>query len=175
MTILFLVILILILFLKYNKKNEYDFIKLINNWTTNYSKLSFNNIKLINYNNKINTNKLGIKLNIYVPKIYYNGKYDRKEIIKYNNYVIKPINGHSSTNVYLMSNGINLFTNKKHNIKHFDNIFFNKDIIIEQLLPNENNQYRILDDFKIYTFRGNPEIVLHKYYDYDKNDYSSEY
>ena len=74
MTILFLVILILILFLKYNKKNEYDFIKLINNWTTNYSKLSFNNIKLINYNNKINTNKLGIKLNIYVPKIYYNGK-----------------------------------------------------------------------------------------------------
>jgi hypothetical protein len=36
MTILFLVILILILFLKYNKKNEYDFIKLINNWKIKY-------------------------------------------------------------------------------------------------------------------------------------------
>jgi len=173
MTILFLVILILILFLKYNKKNEYDFIKLINNWKIKYSQFKFNNKKLNEYNNKINTNLLGIKLNINVPKIYYYGKYNSDELRKYNNYVIKPINGHSSTNVYLMSNGINLFNNKKTTLENIDNIFFNKNIIIEELLKNENNTYGILDDFKIYTFRGNPEIILHKYYDYKKNDYYS--
>ena len=48
-------------------------------------------------------------------------------------------------------------------------------LIIEELLPNENNKYSVLDDFKIYTFRGNPELILHKYYDYEKNNYYSDY
>ena len=76
-------------------------------------------------------------------------------------FVIKPARGYSSTNVFVMSNGVNLLDGKTWNrqevIDKFSNSkqsqsHSNQKIIIEELLIPWNEEARILHDYKFYMF-----------------------
>lgn len=164
---------------KYNT-NNYDFINIINNWTVIYDKYSFSGYKLKELNRKIIAPKIMNSIGIKTPKIYYYGNIQKvnKNIFNKKAYIIKPERGHTSMNVYLMYNGINLFDGKKYNYNDFEKIFNynqskyietleNNNIIIEEFILNydSKNNYVINDDFKVFTFRGTPELILHKFYE----------
>ena len=98
------------------------------------------------------------------------GEYKNVGKLLYNkrNYVIKPRRGHSSDRVFLLQNGVNLFTNRKMNLGELDQIFGLKDetVIIEELLTN-HDENSVLDDYKFYVFKGKIEIILHKCFEKD--------
>lgn len=177
MIIVFFIIILLFFFIYKQKKVEmiknykkYSFLEIIHNWGYIYNNLYFNNKKLITFNNKYNTYLLSKKLNVKVPKMYYYGLYKdmNKEILNKKNFVIKPLNGHSSQNVLLINNKLNLFNNKTYNINNFNRIFKNSFVIVEEFLKDKNGKYNIPDDFKFFVFKGNPELILHKVYKNNK-------
>ena len=152
--------------------SKYDFLELIANWKNIYKKYTYLNTPLNNFNDKYNAYLLIKGLNLKVPKLYFSGKFKdiNLELINSNKvFILKPRYGHSSNNVFLMNKGTNLFDNKKYGINHFKKIFYkNQDIIIEEYIKNFNydndKEYSINDDFKVYTFKGTPELILHKFY-----------
>jgi hypothetical protein len=77
------------------------------------------------------------------------------------NYVIKPTIGHSSKNVFIMKNGLNLFDKKRYQPQEIlailkeqleDNVHLN--FLIEEFLQNEEGKTEILKDYKIFCFNG---------------------
>ena len=159
-----------------NKDINYNFLNVINNWNIVYNNYSFLNYNLQELNNKIIAPKIIKSIGIKTPKIYYHGNINNvnKDIFKKKAYIIKPENGHSSNNVFLINNSINIFDGKKYNYNDFKKIFNytkkNNNVIIEEYILNYNsfNKYGINDDFKVYTFKGTPELILHKFYENNK-------
>jgi hypothetical protein len=157
------------------------FLNLIKNWKSNFSNRTYNGVTLHNYNDKYNANKLVESFNIRVPKIYFVGKYNDLPaglLDDYINYVIKPRSGHSSKNVFLVSNGIDSFTDKAVTSEMLYNSFglWNDEIIVEELLKDGNNT--ILDDYKCYVFDGDVKFILHKSYingKYTRNWYNRKW
>ena len=169
-TIFFFITGIIIFFLIRKHKNhfyvkEYNFIKITSNWYNNYSNYYFNNIPLYNFDNKYETYKLMKNLGIRTPKLYFYGNYNnyKNKLLNKKHFVIKPIKGHSSNNVFLVSNNINMFTKKRITYDKLDTVFNNKIVMIEEFLKDNYNNYTIPDDYKLYTFKGNVEIILHKF------------
>lgn len=183
---IFLISLIIIInIINFDKDKYYflkfDFLNIINNWTIIYNNYSFLNYKLKELNQKIIAPKVMNMIGIKTPKIYYHGTIQKvnKNILKKKAYIIKPEFGHTSMNVYAMYNGINLFDGKKYNYTDFEKIFnYNQidyietlenynNVIIEEFILNYDNKnnYVINEDFKVFTFKGTPELILHKFYE----------
>lgn len=76
-------------------------------------------------------------------------------------YVIRPTIGHSCNNVYIMTNGVNLFDHKYYTpagIKDALKIETLKnpaqEFLIEEFLMNDSGAYEILKDYKFFCFNG---------------------
>uniref|UniRef100_A0A6C0AVH0 ATP-grasp domain-containing protein n=1 Tax=viral metagenome TaxID=1070528 RepID=A0A6C0AVH0_9ZZZZ len=164
-----------------NVSNSSIFLNLTKNWKSNFSNMTYNGITIDSYNDKYNANKLVESFNIRVPKIYFVGKYNDLPtglLDDYANYVIKPRSGHSSKNVFLVSNGIDSFTSKAVTQETLHNSFglWNDEIIVEELLKDGNST--ILDDYKCYVFDGDVKFILHKSYKngkYTRNWYNRKW
>lgn len=113
--------------------------------------------------NKHNSREFAKKYECRVPKLYWEGKDIAS--IKFENlperYVIKPAIGTCSKGVFLMFGEENLFDEKKYSssqiiasLKSAQEIDPNLEFIIEEFLRNEQGEYTIPDDYKIYTFNG---------------------
>ncbi|WP_298524112.1 ATP-grasp fold amidoligase family protein [uncultured Christiangramia sp.] len=99
-----------------------------------------------------------------VPDVYWQGTQadfiDLKIEKLPRNFVLKPTNFSSSKGVYLMNNGVELFSNKSFSTKNLKESFLkelggkNTDVIIEELIPDEMGEFRILDDYRLYMFNG---------------------
>ena len=156
----------------YIYKRNSVFLKLINNWE--------NNKTLVKYNNKHTAYLLMQELGIRTAKLYYNGNYDDIDprFVKRKHYVIKPVHGHSRKDVFLMSNGINLFTGKRVGIDCFNKIFKNRLVRVEEFLTDVNGEYNVPSDYKIFVFNGKAEIVLQHTYEnnsFYKNTFDLDY
>ncbi|MFV8279931.1 ATP-grasp fold amidoligase family protein [Christiangramia marina] len=115
--------------------------------------------------NKYNAKQFALKFGCKVAKLYWHGKKEDFENLDINNlpenYIIKPLFGESSKNIFLMKNGCNLFDSKEYtpkSLRNEINALFNSqddlEIIIEEFIPNENGDFVIPDDYKFYCFNG---------------------
>jgi hypothetical protein len=113
--------------------------------------------------NKHNSKEFARKHNCKVAELYWKGK--NYDTIDFDNlpdqYVIKPIKGHSSRLVFLMDNGVNLMDGKiyaKEDIKELLAKALNEnktsEFLFEEFLRTENGVYKIPDDYKFYMFNG---------------------
>ena len=113
--------------------------------------------------NKHNSKEFARKHNCKVAELYWKGK--NFNTIDFDNlpdqYVIKPIKGHSSRLVFLMDNGVNLMDGKiysKEDIKEVLAKALNEnktsEFLFEEFLRSEDGVYKIPDDYKCYMFNG---------------------
>ena len=107
-----------------------------------------------------------------VPEVYWKGtkeefiKLDLKSLPK--SFVLKPTNSYSSKAVYLMNDGIELFSKNKYSLDELRKSLLSDidkinrtDIIIEQLITDDNGKFRVLEDYRFYMFNG--ELAFIRY------------
>lgn len=115
--------------------------------------------------NKLNSKAFAKKMGCRVSELYWTG--GKQEFLNFDfstlpkNYVIKPLVGKSTNNVFLMHGNKDLFSGNSFNKKELrtqllklfevDN---NLIVIIEEFIPNENGEFAIPQDFRIFTFNG---------------------
>lgn len=151
-------------------QNNYDFIAIISDWGNIYSKYQYNNKSLAELDNKYNSYKMCKDLRIPTPKLYHYGNFDniKKNIYNKRAFVIKPLQECSSNNVFPLvkknNKFINEFDSKEVTKQQLKDTFKNKKVIVEEFIKNDDGEYAIPDDYKIYCFKGNIEFILHKYY-----------
>ncbi len=111
------------------------------------------------YNAKLFAQKMGCK----VAKLYWKGL--NPEEINFDvlpeAYVIRPTVGHSSGNVFLMNNGVNLFDNKLYSSEELSGHMISRlqekvhlEFMIEEFLQELPGTYKILNDYKFFCFNG---------------------
>jgi hypothetical protein len=119
--------------------------------------------------NKYNAREFAKMHGCKVPNLFWRGR----DIDKVNfdflpeNYVIRPTIGHSCQSVFLMNKNLNLFDNKTYSLDQLkmtlnDSLSQNQrlEYLIEEFLPNENGEHKILKDYKIFTFNGRIAAIL---------------
>jgi hypothetical protein len=113
--------------------------------------------------NKFNSRQFVNKYGCKVPDLYYKSK--NIDEIKFSslpeNFVIRPTFGWSSKLVYLMKDGLNLMDNKMYSNEelHFaiaqtlkENP--NLEFLFEEFVKTEEEEVKIPNDYKFYTFNG---------------------
>ncbi|MDT0677464.1 ATP-grasp fold amidoligase family protein [Autumnicola musiva] len=114
-------------------------------------------------NNKHNSREFAQKFNCKVPDLYWEGR--KVEKINFGNlpekYVIRPTIGYSANMVFLMQGDKNLFDDREYSeadiVKELSFAVKENpelDFLVEEFVSNENGQYPIPDDYKIYSFNG---------------------
>lgn len=113
--------------------------------------------------NKYNSREFAKMHNCKVPGLYWKGRNINQVDVKSlpDQYVIRPTIGHSCNLVFLMNNGINLFDQKPHSWNDIKIILHDAlnnnphlEFLVEEFIRDENSQYAVPDDFKVYSFNG---------------------
>ena len=164
------------------EKNKHDFSEIVKNSNRIYSEYNYNNKPLLELSNKYNSYLMCKDLRIPTPELYYYGNYNniKKNIFNKKAFVIKPLDNNSDNNFVLINNNnklINLFNGKNIKKEELNNVFKNKEVFIEELIKNDDGEHTIPDAYKVYSFNGEIEFILHrsfknnKYYSncYDKD------
>lgn len=113
--------------------------------------------------NKYNAKQFAIKMGCKVADLYWRGRdvdqIDFDHLPK--QYVIRPTIGHSSGNVYLMNDGLNLFDNQHYGasdirarLKDSINEMPRAEFLIEEFLQEKPGEFRVLNDYKFLCFNG---------------------
>lgn len=124
-------------------------------------------IRLIN---KWNAKEFAKKMNIRVAKLYWNGKLDDFKKFELSSipdsFIIKPIDGFSSKNVFIINKGVNLFDGKKYDKSSLKQevirLYKSKpglELIIEEFIPDQEGNFRVPIDYKFYMFNGHLEFL----------------
>lgn len=176
-----IIIIVLLLYLIFSRNtvenfsdNPYDFIKYINNWNKRFKNLTYNGMTHYDicqdkYNSYLYCNELGVP----TPDLYFYGDINDVNFNELpDSYVIKSTRGAGSKLVFPIKNGINQFSNAT-DIQDIINKLQNKKCIIEEFIKNEDSEYEIPDDYKIFCFNGIPEIIWKKRF--INNKYYSKY
>jgi hypothetical protein len=114
--------------------------------------------------NKNNAREFAKKHNCKVADLYWKGR-NATEInfsLFLNKYVIRATIGHSSGNVFLINDGLNLMNNKAFDKDDINSTITeickkdqNVEFLIEEFLQSENGEFKIPNDYKFYMFNGN--------------------
>lgn len=115
--------------------------------------------------NKLNSKEFAKKFGSTVAKLYWSG--DEKEFVSFDlnslpeNFIIKPVIGSSSKNVYIMKGNKNLFDGQCYSLTELKaevlDLFASRpglELIIEEFVPNENGDYVVPNDYRFYMFNG---------------------
>ena len=113
--------------------------------------------------NKYNAKQFAISNGCKVAELYWMGadpkhiEFDRLP----DQYVIRPTIGHSSSYVFIMDKGYNLFDQQHYSSEQIINALEEKvattpgtAFLIEEFLQGEAGQYHILSDYKLFCFNG---------------------
>ena len=163
--------------------NKYDFLEIVKDSNRIYNQHKYKNKPLTELINKYNSHLMCKDLRIPTPELYYHGNFNdiKKNIFNKKAFVINPIQECNSNNVFTLINKnnkfINLFDGKDVKQEELYNVFKNKKVIVEEFIKNDDGEYTIPDDYKIFCFKGEIEFILHrtvinnKYYSncYDKD------
>jgi hypothetical protein len=113
--------------------------------------------------NKANAREFALMQGCQVPDLYWRGSdvenIDFSALPPY--YVIRPTTGHSAKMVYVMDHGTNLFDGKQYEpeeivaaLKAAVDMKEDQEFLIEEFLQNEEGEYKVLTDYKIFCFNG---------------------
>jgi hypothetical protein len=113
--------------------------------------------------NKYNSRLFAQMHGCQVPDLYWHG--NKLHEIPFGKlppqYVIRPSNGAGCKLVFLMNNNLNLFDGKFYSeeeiVRALEKALQNNpklEFLFEEFMRNENGEYKIQDDFKVYTFNG---------------------
>jgi hypothetical protein len=113
--------------------------------------------------NKYNSREFAAKHNCKVAALYWKGRdYDSIDFDNLpDHYVIRPTIGHSSGLVFLMSHSTNLMDGKTYTKEDIKKVLAKAlsenqrlAFLIEEFVRTEDGKYKIPDDYKLYTFKG---------------------
>ncbi|GGH13341.1 ATP-grasp fold amidoligase family protein [Mucilaginibacter phyllosphaerae] len=113
--------------------------------------------------NKHNAREFAKMHGCKVPHLYWKGSHidDINFADLPPQYVIRPTVGHSSNNVFVMKNGINLFDKTLYTCDEIKAILRSEvaanphqEFLVEEFLKNEDGEFDILTDYKFYCFKG---------------------
>lgn len=118
--------------------------------------------------NKANSREFALKFGCQVPELYWKGddlsKLDFSKLPAH--YVVRPTIGLSSKDVFLMSNGLNLFDQKMYEPEELRTVLSEivskragLEVLIEEFLQPEEGKHDILTDYKLYMFNGEVAII----------------
>jgi len=165
--LLFLLITVLLLFVinqkeirNEDKKNEYDFIKYIANWSRNMKRRFYKGESLYDIShNKYRTYLFCKSLNIPTPRLYYHGKINNFDFSKLpSEYVIKPTDGYSSEGVFIMDKNINKLDKKYYSNDEIKSKLKDRLCLIEEYIKDNNND--IPNDYKVYVIKDKIVAIL---------------
>ncbi|MDT0686861.1 ATP-grasp fold amidoligase family protein [Autumnicola psychrophila] len=116
--------------------------------------------------NKLNAKEFALKAGAKVAKKIWSGckeDFQKLDLLTLpENFIIKPVRGEASKDVFLIRGGYNLFDKKKYSISDLEkavhDLFMVKrisEIVIEEFLPNESGEILVPNDYRFYTFNGN--------------------
>lgn len=151
-------------------QNKHEFLEIVKDWSRIYNQYTYNNKPLRELDNKYNSYLMCKELRIPTPQLYHYGNFDdiKKNIYSKRAIVMKPIQECSSNNVFPLvkknNKFINEFDGKEVTQQQLKDAFKNNKVIVEEFIKNDDGEYTIPDDYKIYCFKGNIEFILHKYY-----------
>lgn len=117
--------------------------------------------------NKFNSREFALKHGCRVPQLYWKGKDIRQCDFTQlpPQFVIKPTNGHSSRNIFLMKEGFNVMDQQTYSEAELINAVSQiplqpyADIIIEEFIRSEDGEYRIPTDYKVYIFNEHIAVI----------------
>ncbi len=113
--------------------------------------------------NKYNSREFAKMHNCKVPDLYWKGRdYNQLDFEKLpQHYVIRPTTGHSSYLVFLMNNSVNLMNKQTYSGEDIRSIMAkainenpNVEFLVEEFVRTEKGEYKIPDDYKVFTFNG---------------------
>ncbi len=124
-------------------------------------------IRLIN---KWNAKEFAKKMNFRVAKFYWHGKLEDFQHFQLDSipkhFIVKPIDGYSSKNIFIMTDGLNLFDGKRYSnselrkeINSLYNSIADLELIIEEFIPDEEGNYTVPKDYRFYMFNGHIEFI----------------
>lgn len=148
--------------------NKHDFLEIIKDWGRIYNQYTYKNKPLAELDNKYNSYLMCKELRIPTPELYYYGNFNdiNKNIFNKNAFVIKPIQECNSNNVFTLikknNKFINIFNGKDVEKKELNNVFKDQKVIVEEFIKNDDGEYTIPDDYKIFCFKGEIEFILHR-------------
>ena len=120
--------------------------------------------------NKLNAKEFVVKYGCQAAELYWKGNVDEFAALDLKSlpgqFTIKPNLGHSSRNIFLMSNGYNFFDSRYYSNDELKTkvVEYFKDksevkILIEEFLTDPEGKYGVTWDYKFYTFNGNVALV----------------
>lgn len=113
--------------------------------------------------NKYNAKQFALKMGCKVADLYWKGR--DVETIDFSRlpdqYVIRPTIGHSSGNVFIMNNRLNLFDNLVYTETEIRQKLHARlaelprlEFLIEEFLQEQPGTYKVLNDYKFFCFNG---------------------
>ncbi|MCC8358518.1 ATP-grasp fold amidoligase family protein [Salinimicrobium sediminilitoris] len=120
--------------------------------------------------NKWNAKEFALKAGCKVAEVYWRGRREDFESLDLSilpkTFIVKPILGEASKNVFLMKDGYNLFDKKSYSFSDLRiaiNILYKSvgvtEIIIEEFLSNEAGEIKVPNDYRFYTFNGKIRFI----------------
>ena len=113
--------------------------------------------------NKWNAREFAVKFGCQVPELYWHGRdlaaFDFAKLPSH--YVLRPTIGHSSKNIFVMADGVNLMDGRaySHNKvkRHLTEVLArdpNVSLLIEEFVKGENGRQGLPTDYKLVMFDG---------------------
>lgn len=109
--------------------------------------------------NKLYSKNTAEKNGVLVPKTLLRFDQTKEALKKYfvnpdNMYVAKPVTGHSARNVFVVNNGIDLFSNKKISPEEIYSIYKKKNLngFIEEFIPLKYGSHEYIESYKVFYF-----------------------